>query len=302
MYTDLGLRLATAEALQLQNAGVLGTPTIGADSATLALDQSGVTTAIRAARDIGAGHRMSLAINVDVTPITAAGHDSTLEIQLISMPIAATVLDAATTEGFLHGIAAVVTTAATDIFTVVGHGLALGTPVWFSAVATTTGIVVDRVQYVIPISVDTFQVANTLALAIAGTQVVLTLNGTVDLEFIATIHASTGSLRLFDEIGGTVHGGMLVQGHRTHIPLKPLTAMTGQQSLSPGQTLAQPHGSSPGTTDDVNLIGATPQRFYYLNYLASVTITGGAVTVDLVLGSGEGDSLTYYPTGVEVIG
>ena len=250
MITDNGLRLATAEALNLQNAGVLTVPVIGADSATLALDESGLTDAHRIFRDVGRGEPMALAINVDTTVITAAGHDSTVEIQLISMPVpaAATHMDAATTEGFLHGMVNaggeldtdVTGGVAEDIIKLTAHGLPLGTPVWFSVVTTTTVILVDRVYYVIPIDADNFQVATTLANAIAGTQVQFgTGDGSVHIEWIPTIHASTGSLRLFDEIGAAVHGGMLVAGHQFAVPLQPKTARTSKQALPAGQTLTQ---------------------------------------------------------------
>ena len=102
---------------------------------------------------------------------------------------------------------------------------------------------------------------------------------------------------MFDEIGGAIHGGMLVAGHRFILPVRPLTALTGKQSLQPGQTYSKPYGVGP----DVNLVGAVAQRYYYLSYLSSVAITAGSITCDLVVGSGEGDAKTYMPSAVEVL-
>jgi len=312
MITDDGLRLATAEALNLQNAGDASPAAsiggvIGDDSATLALDEDGLTPALRIARDIGAGQRLDLAIQCTVSPITAGGHDSTMEIQLISMPILASVLDAGTTEGQLHSIAGVATDVtggvAEDVMTdpgLVAHGLATGTPVFLSALATTTVLAVDRIYYVIVVDADTISVATTLANAVAGTQVEFGVgDGTCTLNFLPTVHASTGTIRLFDEIGTSVHGGQLVLGSSIIVPVRPITVRTDTMHAAPtGQTLRRAYGVGPNALE----VGATPQRFYYLNYKTSVDITAGAFTVDLVPAGSADNAFTFMPVGTEVIG
>ena len=95
MYTDNGLRLATAEVTPNAGASPGG---LGAASVTLGLDLSGLTQNLRAANDPGGGQRLQLSVNVTTT-VTSATFASTLELQLVSIPIVATLLTNATTSG-----------------------------------------------------------------------------------------------------------------------------------------------------------------------------------------------------------
>lgn len=68
---------------------------------------------------------------------------------------------------------AVTTVDSTDTVHATAHGLANGTPVTFATLVTTTGIVKNKLYYVVNAATDTFQVANT----VGGARIVLTHNG-----------------------------------------------------------------------------------------------------------------------------
>lgn len=289
MITDNGLRLATAEVTPNGGAAPGG---LTAASVALNTDPSGLTSSQRIFNSIGDGERMLLNFNV-ITAYACGTFAATIEFQLISLPIIASLLTNATTSGKRTHIAALPTVAATNQFTLVGHGLPLGTPIYFSTVTTTTGIVTNVIYYVIPNGADSFQVATTLANALAGTAVVLTNNGSVTMEFVATIHASSGSLQLFDN---PTDASSLRAGVQFQVPLRPLAALTPKQRLPTGQTLKQPTGAGP----QLGLLAANAQRYYYLRVIPSATITAGAITCDLVHSAD--DPLNYSPSGFEVIG
>lgn len=81
------------------------------------------------------------------------------------------------------GTGAVAFTDTGDVVTCAGHGFATGDRVYFSAITSTTGISINTNYYVIYVGVDTFKVASTLALALAGTALALTTNGTGSIVY-----------------------------------------------------------------------------------------------------------------------
>lgn len=298
MITDNGLRLATAEVTPNGGASPGG---LGAASVSLALDESGLTTRIRTFRDIGAGQTISLAFNV-TTAFTCSTFGATLEFQLVSLPIAASLLTNATTSGkalWLNSVPLDIADGDPDLadtLTIVGHGLPLGTPIHLSNLVTTTGVATSTIYYVVPTTADRFKLATSLANAIAGTTIDLqTGDGTATVNFIPTIHGASGLLPLYNA-GVPTNQGPLRAGTRFHVPIRPHATLTPERSLPGGQTLSMPRGAGPTS----GLIAANAQRYYYLRYVPSHTITAGAVTCDLVLDAG--NALNYLPIGTEVVG
>jgi len=306
MYTDVGLRLATAEAVNLQNAGAATTVVprgiIGEDSGALNLSPGGLTSALQNLDSVGDGERLMLNLNIDTT-FNCDTFGATLEVQLVSMPILATNLTDATTEGWLTGITGVDLTIATDILsggtgggTLNAHGLPTGTPVFLDNLATTTAVADDTIYYVISTGAAQIQLATSKANALAGTAInLLTGNGTADLYFIPTIHATTGAQPLYD-VGSPTNHSRFIAGEQVQIPLMPMTSLTGKQIASPvAGAVSQPFGAGP--TEGV--VGGTAQRYYYMRYIPSATIVAGALTADLVLTAG--DPKTYAGSGFQVI-
>ena len=297
MITDNGLRLATAEVTAGNGVGGLGE-----DSVTLALDESGITATLRSFREIGGGEPISLAFNVD-TSFTCGTFGATIEFQLVSLPINATKLtDTALGDGKQLLIDDAGLTILTDTVTVVGHGLPVGAPVYLTDLTSTAGVADDTIYYVIPLTADTFQLATTIANAIAGTPInLITLDGTADINFIPTVHASSGGLQIFGT-GIPSNQSSLIAGSRFLAPLRPLIAVPPDGVIPAGQTLKTTVGSGPpsGTGLAYGKLAATAQRYYYLRYVASATIAAGAITCDLVTCGA--DALNYPATGVEVVG
>lgn len=298
MITENGFRLATADVTPNAGAAPGG---IGATSATKVIDTSGVNSFLRTFNDFGQNMKLAFSVN---TAFACGTFGATLEFQLVSLPILASKLTNATTTGKRTHIAAVVTDIAdadpllADTFIVTGHGLPVGTPVYLSALATTTGVSTNTIYYVIPTTADRFQLALSMANAIAGTKIdLLTGDGTATIEFIPTIHASSGGLQMYDVGVPTNQGPLRGAGYYFQVPVRPITAFTPQHALATGQTLKQPLLGGPAT----GLIAANAQRYFYLRYVPSATITAGAITCDLVMDA-SGAAMSYPPTGMEVIG
>lgn len=75
-----------------------------------------------------------------------------------------------------------------DLVTINGHGLVVGTPVFFVTIVTTTGITTGTTYYVTNPTTNTFQLAATYAAAIAGGPVIaLTTDGTGTMTAIPVI-------------------------------------------------------------------------------------------------------------------
>lgn len=301
MIIDSSLRLATAEVMP-GGGGAGASGALGAASVTLGLDPSGVGAAIRRTfGDIGGGRRLALNVNVD-TAFTCATFGGTLEIQLVSIPILATKLADAVTSGKLLSILATLTiatdrltatTPATGVLT--AHGLPVGTPVYLTGLATTTGVADNTIYYAIPDTVDSIKLATSYANAIAGTAIdLLTGNGTAVLNIIPTVHASTGTLPLYNA-GVPTNQGPLRAGARLIVPLRPLATRTPKSQIDPTGFI-QPLGAGPAS----GLVAANAQRYYYLRYIFPSGITAGALTADLVIDADT--ALQYTPSAYEVIG
>lgn len=197
MYIDKDLILATAEVPP--NAGV-APGGLGAASVTLALDVGRTHSVAGLVVSDPSVSELELEIQIDTSFVAAeptTDADVTVAFELVSMPIALSLLTNATTSGKDTSIAGVVITDVGNTFTIVGHGLKAGTPIYLNAIATTTGLLIDTMIYVSSAGLadDTFVVALTRAAAIDGTgTVVLTTDGTCEVQFLPFIHASTGQI------------------------------------------------------------------------------------------------------------
>jgi surface protein len=115
------------------------------------------------------------------TPVTLTG----------TTTVGSTTISMANTTGIavgmqVTGVGSPLTTAidvsftdAGDLVNLANHGLSNGDEVSFAARVTTTGIVIDRIYYVVNAASNTFQVAATLG----GSALALTTNGTGTLRY-----------------------------------------------------------------------------------------------------------------------
>lgn len=74
-----------------------------------------------------------------------------------------------------------------DTFTISNHGAPNGTPFYLTALATTTGVVTNKLYYVVGTAANTFQAA----LTPGGSAVALTTNGTATVVFYRYVAAIT---------------------------------------------------------------------------------------------------------------
>lgn len=294
MITDIGLRLAAAEVTPGAGAGG-----IGAASAALNLDLSSIgnALALRNMNSIGDGQKLMLDLAVTTSFACAGTAITTMEFQLISMPIAASLLTNASGSGKKLARDAVGFLIATDEFTIAGHNLPLGTPIHLTNITGGPGnIAVDTVYYVVPTGANTFKLATSLANAVASTPTtinIITSNGDATVNFIPTVHASTGQLPMFNT---PINASPLRSGSRIQVPIRPLADLSPTAVTPTAQTSKKPWGAGP----DANLLAANAQRYYHLRYLPANTITAGAINANIVVDAG--DPLNYPQTGVEIIG
>lgn len=271
MILDISTRLAASEVVPNAGAAPGG---LGAFSvASGGLDFQGLTgSGLRTHIDIGAGQRLQMSVLVNTT-VTSATFLATLELQLVSIPLNATLLTNAAGSGKTLAITGVAASVSADTLTIANHGLPLGTPIHFTSIVTTTGIAANTIYFVVPTAdPNTFKVATTLANALAGIAVdLLTGDGTVTVNFIPTIHATTGLQPL----------PVYTAGRTIIAPLMPLAAAI-DTSASAGQ------------------IATAAQRLGYLRYVPSATITAGAFTVDVVQDSPDAVGLKHYPSRMPV--
>lgn len=116
-------------------------------------------------------------------------------INYISNPDAETDTSGWVTYGDSFGVAF---TDVGDIVTDSGNGLTTGQVVCFSSITSTTGISINTAYYVIYVSSNTYQLASSLANALAGTALALTTNGIgVALHSIPLTGASGSSSSTF---------------------------------------------------------------------------------------------------------
>jgi hypothetical protein len=251
-----------------------------------------------------------LEINVSVTTgfTSTTNPLATVEFQLISFPIlpTAAALGSATTSGKLVTAAGVVTSDTNDTFTIANHGLPLATPIYLTAIATTTNITTNTLYFVVPTGANTFKIATTLANALAATPVTVDLQtgaGTATVAFMPVVHATTGAINtVFLKAGsrllGTAmkqqgaHGGKLVAPYAGAVPL-PVALSVAPSYLAPG-TLAGIGGGA-GT----GLI-RSPGRYLCLAVTMAGANSDTTGRYSVQVGKNLSNSYTYGPTGLEV--
>lgn len=146
-------------------------------------------------------------------------------------------------------------TDAGDLVTYASHGMPVGTPVIFSSISTTTGISVGTIYFVTNPSANTFQVASTLALALAGTALPLTTNGT-------GVIGSSVSARSIDRLARQDMGGGRRPVLATFLPAAPVPVHGGLSIATTTIatelfTTAAEHGLTPGTEITITSVATT---------------------------------------------
>lgn len=97
-------------------------------------------------------------------------------------------------------------TASTDLLTKTAHGLSTGDPFIPTFSTGFTGLTSGRRYYAIKISADTFKAAATLALALAGTAIDITADGTSASVAIATPLATSPCYITSGQVAARVEG------------------------------------------------------------------------------------------------
>lgn len=292
MYQDNGLILATAQAF---NSGAVGCNSgaggLNEQSVNLALDAANVFDGINIS-DMGPTGGLELSVNI-TTAFDSATKSATNEWRLVALPIALSLLDnggGGASDGKVLSKASVALTDTGDYATITGHNLPLGAVVFLTALSGTTGVSNNVPYFVIPTTADRFQLASSLANAIAGTALALTTNGTATVNFVPYVLATTGPV-LRDFCGAGVRLSARVQ------PV--FSGPTAKRELFTGQTVEQPRGAAfvagSGTGGGAGTgIVPHPGRYLALQHAPSATMTAGVASASLVLNSQTGQR--YYPT------
>jgi hypothetical protein len=245
-----------------------------------------------------------LEMNVSVTTgFTTTSPVATVEFLLASIPIKPALLTNATTSGKLLS-ASLTATIGTNSWGAADHGLQLGTPLYFSAVGTVTGVSTNTLYFAVPSDANNFKVATTLANALANSTV--TLGGTgaaCTTVFMPAIHATTGAIQtVFLKAGsrllGTsmkqqaVQGGKLVAPYSGAVPL-PLGVSVHPSYLAPGTLAGIGGGAGTG-------LMKSPGRYLGILVVAAGANSDTTGRFSLQVGRNLSNSYTYGPTGLEV--
>lgn len=230
------------------------------------------------------------------TSFTQTAADHTVEFQLVTMHIDPLLLTAATTSGRLTSVATV-TVATTGIATLTGHGLGLGTPVYFSSVTGGGGdLNADTMYYVVPLTVDTIGFAGTFADALAGTLVTPSAAVTASvLEFLPQVHLTTGAIPVAFLKQGIFLSGRTIIGGMSGV------GKTGD-SYTGGARI--PQGMIHHIGDSVGGAGGPlfPTVGRYL--VPRILVAGGAADTtgrySIALGLATGSGERHYPSGIDI--
>lgn len=219
-------------------------------------------------RDIGAGADLYLQTTV-TTAFTAITNASMVRFELHAYP-RTTLTDAALVIDTTADTIAIPNTAPGG--SPANNVLPVGTPVFLTVLATSTGISTNIVYYVTQpnAAAGTIKLALSLANALAGTAIDITgSNGTCTLQYVPVVLASTGDLTR----------GLLLPGVREYALTRPIVGST----LLTGGSYARPIPRY--------LFGAT---------VNAAAAAGGAVLQHLVLAAQDGQR--YYRSGFVVQG
>lgn len=297
-YGDDALRFATAELVPNGGAtpGALGGTSItGVATTPYTIDMS-QNNALGIGIDDIASSELELAVTVD-TAFTA-GPNLGLEVRIVSIQLLPSLLSNATTAGKLLQAAAPGDTG-TDDFTLANHGLPVGAPLYFSALSTLTGISTSVLYFAIPTTANEFQIATSLANAVAGTPINLGgTNGTATMVVMPYIHATTGTMSASALKSGVRHVGKFMPW---------VMGGLGDRKLPTGQTQAQPIGAAFQPTKSLGGGGSggvaqavqVPGRYLGVQILPiGGTMGTGTITVDV--GINLQSSVKHFLSGSEV--
>lgn len=298
MIADSNLILATNELVPHGGAapGGLGGNTItGVPATPYSIDM------LRADNPLGDGidqlPTSELELEVTITSsfsFGGVGTNAMAEFQLVSMPIDPTKLQPATTSGRQTYLANAVTAASDDSVTIAGHGLPLGTPVYMSAQAS-SGLSLNTLYFVVPLSADKFGLATSLANAVAGTILNLT-TGTCTVQFFPYVHMTTGMIWSgFLNAGARFIGRAVpgaIGGGGDHV-----APYAGADALPLGAQV-QPSTSLGGGTGTAAV--AAPGRFLVPRVFVFNAAVGTAGRYSMALGVNAGSSQRHYPIGSQI--
>ena len=137
---------------------------------------------------------------------------SVLQTRTCTTTAASATVTCADTENILPGMVAIgtgvsdgqaVTTQDTgDTFTLASHGVPDGTPVYLTALGTTTGFDLNKIYYVVTTLANTFQ----LAASPGGTPLVVDADGTATVVFARYVTAVTTDTSLTLNIAASASG------------------------------------------------------------------------------------------------
>jgi hypothetical protein len=245
-----------------------------------------------------ASSEMELDLQVDTsfTGVEPTVGNVSVEFALVSLPIALSKLAEATTSGKRTHITGLSSNTNDTITGITAHGLSAGTPVYFSAVGTSIGIVVNQLYYVAAngMTADAFKLAANRADAIdpAGTVIVISTGsaGNVTLEFYSYVHATTGRINL----------ATLQANSRYVVRVQPWAVFATAQSVKQfAGAVSQAYGSGKGRTSSNPGYIPVPGRYLAVQMLCSGTVgTGGAFTI--TLGTNAQSGARHFPSGFSV--
>jgi hypothetical protein len=304
MIADLNLIMATAEAVPNAGAapGGLGGNTI-TGGAPYFIDMLQADNPLGDGIDQVAVSKLELNVTITtsfpegtIAGVTYGPHGMA-EFQLVSLPINPLLLSNATTSGKLIS-GSFSSTVGTNLFTTsAAHNMPLGTPVYISALGVTTGPVLNKLYYVIPLSATTFQIASTLANALAGTAVPLGgEDSSVVFQFFPMVHVTTGMLWSSwlkagaQFVGRTVPGA--VNGGGDHVaPYAGADALPLGVQTQPGTGL----GGGGGTA-----IVAAPGRYLLPRVFVFNANVGTTGRYSMALGVDAGLGQRHFPVGSQI--
>lgn len=283
MLTDLNLLLASAEVTPNGGAAPGG---LGAASVTLAIDRGNAQSYGTMLSDIASTEfELDLTVTTTFTSSTIPG--TTMTVQLVSLPIAPSLLTNATTSGKTLTITGLTATVANpSVVTIANHNLPIGTAIYFSGGSGGTGVATNTIYYIRPTGANTFTLHTTRAGALtntAGVNHTTTAFTSGVAVFTPFVHASTGPIPLFS----------MKAGNRFVVRTQPWALTeSGEQILASGQTY--PQGIGIGSNDSL-----VPGRYLALQYIPSATITAGALNANLCLQAQ--NSRRYMPSASKIL-
>ena len=297
MIADFNLILATEEAVPNGGAvpgGLGGNSITGVSTTPYFIDM------LRADNPLGDGidqlPTSELELNVTITTAFGIGPNAMAEFQLVSLPINPTKLTPATTSGRRTYFLGASTAASDDSVTIAAHGLPRGTPVYLSALATTTGPTTNTLYYAVPLSADKFGLATSLANAVAGEIVTMTGNGTCTVEFFPYVHLTTGMIwggflgAGAQFIGRSIPGGPV--GGGDHVaPYAGADALPLGAQVQPSTALGGGGGAA---------TMAAPGRFLVPRVFVFNATVSTAGRYSMALGHAAGLGQRNYPIGSEI--